>query len=273
MNIKYVWINEEVMDDFKVIMPWELIVDADNICLAAMDDDDNIMGVICYGSADYQVDILWLYVIPKYRRQKIATLLLDKMRELLIKSGQVYPITARFQGDDEQLYLFFLSYEGMEVTYSHERYVLKPNDIYKGRYPMITGKESLKEVKFFDLPKAVQQNILRMLTDEEGFVTGDYEEWKRDLVPELCRCIMRNDELLSLIFIHRLSEKELELSYLYSINPVALGEIIAGAAADIEQYYPDCKLIFDAVNDKAAAIAKKIYPKIKSVPVYEAELI
>ncbi len=271
--MKFVYVNEESMDDFKRIIPWELLVDVNNICIAAADDTDHILGVICYGYDDYQVDILWLYVEPQCRRQKVATALLDKMRELMAVSGGIYPVTARFEGSDEELYSFFLSYEGMDVNYSHDRYVLKPKDIYKGRYPLLSGKESLKEVRFFDLPQRVQQSILRMLYEEEGFVTGDYEEWKRPLVPDLCRCILRDDKPLSLIFFHRLSPKDLELSYLYCTNPIALGDIIAGAAADIEEFYPDCNLIFDAVNEQAATIAKKIFPNMESVPVYEAELI
>ena len=54
--MNYVWINEDNMDDFKRVLP------------------------CCYGYADCQIDILWLFVPEQVRRKGVATGLMDKLK-------------------------------------------------------------------------------------------------------------------------------------------------------------------------------------------------
>ena len=98
-----------------------------------------------------------------------------------------------------------------------------------------------------------------------------YEDWKEEAVPELCRCIISNEDLKDLVFVHSRANGDLELSYIYSKNPRGLAEILFSIAGDIEEKFPKAQVYFDAVTEEAQMLARNVFPKLNVVPVYEAE--
>ena len=270
--MNYVWIDEENVDSFLNVLPRDLILADSHICVGITDDEDYVCGAICYRYTLYQYDVLWLYVIKERRRQGFGTALMDIVFKVVGRSGEIYPISAYFEAeDDESLYPFFISYEKMDVSYSHDRYILSPKDIYRALIPPKAAEQTMEQTFFFSLPGSLQKNMLEMLRKDEGYAPDDYESWKETIVPELCKCIIKNEELKVLVFVHKRLGGDLELSYLYSKNPMGLAEILMSTAWDIEEKYPEARLYFDAISEEAALLAKKIFPKINVIPVYEAE--
>lgn len=270
--MNYLWIDGKNSKNFQSVLPPELTEGKENICIGVCDDEDYICGAMCYRFADYQYDVLWLYVAEQRRRQGIATSLMNLLFRISASSGEIYPISARFEAAESgTLYPFFLSYRKMDLSYSHDRYVVEPRDIRGARVPRPSRKESLKQEEFLKLPELSQKKILHLLRKEENYVPEDYPEWKEQLVPELSRCILKNGTLIDLIFVHRRSDGNLELSFLYSKYPPGLAELLSTAAWDTEALFPNAKLSFDAINEDSARLADRIFPNAKKIPVYEAE--
>ena len=145
-----------------------------------------------------------------------------------------------------------MAYSKMETTYSHDRFYVLPREIRGIKIPGTGTKDTLPQEGFFKLPEAAQKKILYQLEVECNYVVPGFEEWKKNAAPELCRVI-------------------LQLSYLYSKYPKGLVELLTEAAWDTESYYPKAKLVFDAVNEESASMAKKLFPQAERVPSYEAE--
>lgn len=271
-RMNYLWIDEKNRSSFKSVLPKAYTEGKENICVGAYDDDGFVCGALCYRYAHYQYDVLWIYVAEEKRLQGTGSGLLDLLFRIVGTSGEIYPISARFEPSaEESLYGFFLSYSKMETAYSHDRFYVDPREIRGIKLPGTGTKEPLRQDDFFKLPMASQRKILGQLEEECDYIVPDYEDWKRNAVSELCRCILLNGSLMDLLFVHKRSDGNLELSYLYSKYPKGLVELLTAAAWDTESYYPKAKLVFDAVNEESASMAEKLFPKAVKVPVYEAE--
>lgn len=270
-EMNYVWIDEDSADDFMSVLPKELTFTDSHICIGITDEENYICGAICYRYTAYQYDILWLYVVPERRRQGIGSLLVDIVYKVVGRSGDIYPISAMFEADEEDsLYPFFISYDKMDVSYSHDRYILSPKDVYGALLPPEAGKQTLVQTPFFSLSEGVQKRILSRLREDEGYCPDDYDSWKTGIIPQLCRCIIKDDDLKNVVFVHGRPGGNLELSYVYSKNSRGLAEILMATAWDIEDKFPDAKVYFDAVSEDAGQLAKKLFPRKKVVHVYEA---
>lgn len=270
--MNYLWIDEENRSSFKSVLPREYTEGKENICIGAVDDEGFVCGALCYRCASYQYDVLWIYVSEEKRLQGTGTGLMDRLFQIVGTSGEICPISARFEpAKEKSLYAFFLSYTKMETTYSHSRYYIVPRDLRSVNIPGMGEKDTLPQTDFFSLSTVAQHKILTKLEEECGYVVPDYDDWKKSTVPELCRCIFLEGELKNLLLVQKRADGNLELSYLYSKHPRGLVELLSDAAWDTEGIYPDAKLVFDAVTRESAAMAKKLFPHAHIVPIYEAE--
>jgi GNAT superfamily N-acetyltransferase len=269
--MNFVWVDENNKDAFKSVLPGDLTKSLENVCLCGCDDDGNVLGSLCYSYASYEFDILWLYTKEEHRRQGVATRLMDKMLEIAAFSGEIFPISAVFEpGRDESLYSFFLAYEKMDTEFSHSRFYVTPRDIRGAKLPSNGSADSFEKKEFFSLPDAVQNNILHKLMSEYGYVIADFDDFRESTVSKLCRCILREDVLLDLIFVQKRPDDNLELSFLLGENKKGLIELLTTTAWDIEDLFPESKLVFDAVTEESLSMAKKLFPWSRPIPVYEA---
>ncbi len=205
--MNYLWIDEKNRNSFRSVLPKSFTEGKDKVCFGAYDDDGFVCGALCYRYANYQYDILWIYVVEEKRRQGTGT----------------------------------------------------------------DSKDPLPQEGFFTLPETEQKKILLQLERECNYVVLDYEEWKKSAVPELCRVIVQNGSLMDLLLVQKRPDGNLELSYLYSKYPKGLVELLTEAAWDTESYYPKAKLVFDAMNEESASMARKLFPQAERVAIYEAE--
>ena len=74
-----------------------------------------------------------------------------------------------------------------------------------------------------------------------------------------------------LIFVQRTADGNLELSYLYGKYPKGLMELISETLSNLELYFSDYRLTFDALSDEGIRLAEHLFPKAKKAHVYEAE--
>ncbi len=271
MRYSYVLLDETNRKDFSSVFPAVIPEEGNRISLGAYREDGAVLGAVSYALNNYQFDIDWLYVDPEVRRQGVGTGLLHEIEEIMSGTGERYPLSARFtvSEDNTDLHRFFLFWQGAEVSYSHERYFVTAQDLKAAKPLHRKAKEQFQTGYFFDEPRDWQQRTLALLARSQGFSVADYETWKKECAPELCRCLKIRNNLVGLIFVQK-DRKDLELSWLYSNYPPGLHSLLTDTVADANRFHPKAALTFDAINEKSDQLARHLFPDARHTHIYEA---
>ena len=275
MQVNYVLLTGETRIAFRSVFP-SVFRDEDNrISLGAYREEDGaVLGAVSFVLIDFAYSIDWLYVIPEMRRQKIATGLILEIKKFLTRTGETYPMSARFPVSEEEhsLHRFFLSLPMTDVAFSHERYYVKAEDVKNVKPLQRSHADSAKPEHFFDAPEDWQKRMLASLEQSYGYAVADYESWKNDCIPELCLYHAVQNNLLGEIFVQRASDKCLELSWIFSKYPPGLLQILQCAAEEAERLFPGFLLTFEAVNENSEKLAQRFFPGARTEHIYEADL-
>jgi len=272
MEINFLQITEDNLNFFMPVIPDGLEIADNRVSIGAFDEDEGCLGAVSFSLVGFEYVIDWIYVDEEFRLRGIGKALINKVIDIVMKTGDRYPITARFEYDDENsLYAFFLSLPDVLTDFSHKRYYITPSDI---RDISSLHKSSGKDVsteRFFDRPLNEQKRILAKLEYEETYTVSDYDKWKENCEQNLCLCVFAKNSLLDLIIMTKLPGGNLELSYLYGKYPKGLMELLSDAVAKIELFFPGAQLTFDAMNEASTKMADHLFPKAKTALIYEAE--
>ncbi len=268
----HVLLTEQNRKDFESVFP-AAFREADNrISIGAYREDGAVLGAISFVLVDNQYDIDWLYVEAEVRRQGIATGLIRVFQDFILKTGERYPVNVRFPvtQEDVSLHRFFLSLPGADVTYSHERYFISPEDIRKSNPIHRRPTETVEVKSFFSTDDSWQQRTLQSIQRVYGFAVSNEEAWKEDCVPELCLYMSVKNNVLCGIFVQRATEHMLDLVFLYGKYPPGMFQVLGEAVDTAERLFPEDDLTFEAINEKSEKLAQHLFPKARSVSIYEA---
>ncbi|MCR5452136.1 MAG: GNAT family N-acetyltransferase [Lachnospiraceae bacterium] len=272
MKNGFVFIDDDNREDFYSVFPEDIELGRNRVAIACVDELGRILGAVSYVFINYQYDIDWIFVPKDMRGRGIGKSLLEMVLLVLDETDDYFPISARFEFSPQnaQVYSLFISCEKFYTTYSHDRYYISAGDLAKASviHKRTDGKLSIRG--FFELPMLEQRRILDFLSANEEYTVEDYEKWKEACVPELCLGIYSDGELADLIFVQKGNINGLELAFLYSKFPAGLFELLSNAVEEKERLFPDADLTFETVNEEAARIANRVFPRSKPVPVYEA---
>ncbi len=269
----YIVVSKENMGDFvRVLPPW-YYPSENRITLAAYKDDGTILGAVSLALAGDEYNLDWLYVLPGERGKKVATGLMDEIFKFIGATVEVYPLKASFEVDEkeESLFGFFLSEERMDTGYSHERFYVTPEELRSSQKLNREVEVEFDELYFFRQTKKEQKKLFDEISDGNRYVIEDRTMWEESCIPELCRVLLVDGKVTAAIFIVKRTDGNLELSWLYSKNPICMKKLISVTARDIEKKYPKSKLIFDTVGEGTESMAQKLFPKSKTVHIYEAD--
>lgn len=271
MNFSYVLLEEKNRKDFRSVFPDVIPEEGNRISLGAYREDGAVLGAISYVLNNCQYDIDWIYVDPDARLQGVGIGLLQEIIRIMSGTMERYPLCARFAVTEEDtcLHRFFLSCPGMDVSYSHERYFVTAEDL-KTIKPLQRKAESrFRSAGFFDEPLDWQKRTLTLLARSGQFSVADYETWKKECAPELCKCLTIKNNLVSLIFVQK-DRKDLELSWLYSNYQPGLLTLLTDTVSDANRFYPMAALTFEAINEKSDLLARHLFPEARHTHIYEA---
>ncbi|MBE5822888.1 MAG: GNAT family N-acetyltransferase [Butyrivibrio sp.] len=273
MELSCVLIEDDNRGYFESVFSKVIELSDKRVAVAAVDENDFILGAVSYQSVGFEYVIDWLYVEPKVRRQGVGTFLVEQVLRAVVQSGEILPVTASFEfkEDDQLLHTFFLSCKHMTTSYSHERFYVSSGDIKSSDSLHKSLKTEHSIVHFFDRPESEQKKILNMLSRTQAYTVLDYDKWKEECVPELCQCVYVNNNLVDLIFMRKLSDGNLDLMYLYGKYPRGLIELLNTTVARMETLFPKASLIFDAMNEESDQLARHLFPRAKRAKVFEAE--
>ena len=275
MEISYVLLDEENRGDFDSVFPEEIKLGPNRVAIGAVNEDAQVVGCISYCLMDYQYDIDWIYVEEAVRRQGIGIGLIDEVLKVVTGTGDLFPVSAMFEFSEKNdvMHTFFLSCVNMDTEYSHERYYVTADDVRNSAALHRSKSTEFTTGLFFDRPIEEQKRILARLAVEETYAVIDYESWKSACVPELCRCVYVRKELVDLVFMQKLPDGNLELSYLYGKYPKGLFDLLSDTVKEMERLYPEARLSFDAVTNESRQLADHLFPKANKVHVYEASFL
>ena len=271
MIILYVLLDEKNRGDFQNVFSDDIPEEGNRVSLGAYRPDGAVLGAVSYALNNYQFDIDWLYVAPEARCLGVGSGLLHEIEKIMTDTGERYPLSARFvvSNDQTALHRFFLSLSGADVSYSHERYFVKAGDLQAAKPLFQKTEMRFQSEYFFDRPIDWQERTLAMLARTQDLSVMDYESWKKECAPELCRCLMIQDELVGLIFVRK-DKRDLELSWLYCNHPTGLFSLLTDVAADANRYFPKAALTFDAINERSDQLARRFFPNAQHMHIYEA---
>ena len=273
MKVSFVALNDENRIYFERVFPREIELESFRVAVGAIDEEGKVLGAVSYVLMNYEYSLDWLFVEPQVRLQGVGRELVDQVCRIIMNTGDLFPLTAQFEfsNEDDELHTFFLSIRHFITSYSHERYYVTKDDIKQSQGLRKVVKTGVTTELFFDRPVEEQKKLLNMLMREQSYEVADYDRWKKSCVPELCKCIFAKNTLVDLIFVQRTADGNLELSYLYGKYPKGLMELISETLSNLEVYFSDYRLTFDALSDEGIRLAEKLFPKAKKAHVYEAE--
>ena len=272
MKYNYIQISEDNRDAFADVLPEKLKLKGKRVAVGAVDDEGTVLGAMSYILMEYEYIVDWIYVEPEMRRNHIGTGFIDLIIKMMRETGDAFPLTIRYEfaDDDRLLHHFFISLSYMDSDYSHERYYITADEIKNASLPKRNADHEMKITNFFDETYDEQLKLLATIAAGGEYFVDEYSEWKEQCVSELCRVLYVGEEAVDLIFVQRLSDGNLELSYLYGKDPVGLLELISMSITDMIKLYPNASLVFDAINEESLKIAEYLFPDSKSVHIYEA---
>lgn len=270
--MKYTLITRDNIDGFRSVLPQSSFALKSRYSIGAYTDDGLAVGAASFVLIGNQYSLDWLYVTPDMRGQKIATGLLDEIFAFINGTGEAYPIRAEYEVSpkDRSLYGFFLSRDEFDTAFSHHRYYVYPEDLTSSAGLKKSGEINLSEKEFFSLAREYQNQYLNELSSHGDYLIDERKSWTEVCIHKLTRVVCQGDKLLAAVFILGRNDGNLELSYLYSNNPLATKKLISNVAAVIAKDYPQAQLIFDAVGEKSVPLANKLFPNAMTVPVYES---
>ncbi len=272
-QLNYLLIDPGHQKDFSGVLP-ECLVTCGNTCaIGVYDDEGYILGAIAYRCEHFHYYVEWIFVDPAVRRQGIGSSLLRRLFTIIGGTGERYPVTCQvpFSPEEPELYDFLLSQQCADLAFSHDRYYVKSEDIRTSGELNMKCNYSLEQKLFFDLSEAEQKRILRQMEELKLFFVLDMEDWSSGYVPSLCRVILMNKSLMSLILVKELDSGVLELALLYSNYRRGLEELLLTDVGEVEAHFPDRELVFDAMTGEARRLAKHLFPNAKVSHIYEGE--
>ncbi|MBR4514749.1 MAG: GNAT family N-acetyltransferase [Lachnospiraceae bacterium] len=266
-------LENEDREAFAGVLPKNVNLKGFRVALGAAGSDGTVYGAVSYVLIDHEYDIDWIYVEPAYRRKGIGTALMKQALTAIEKSGDRFLASARFEytEEDSAMHTFFLSLGSwMDVSYSHERYYLDPENIESSHLAARKRNTQDKPVPFFMLPTVLQKKILYRLFEKGVYVINNPDRWREEICGELSRVVMKGNEPVCIIFVRKDVNGNLSLDYLYSRDMQGMLELISYTAADALRLYPDSVLYYDCLEESTSKISGRLFPKAEKTYIYEA---
>ncbi len=272
MVTEFVLVKDEQSKFFSSVLPPDYAAGGDRISIGCYGGDGAVLGAVSFVFIHYQIELDWLFVEPAVRRNGIAKELMDHVIAFASETMEFYPISATYclgEGVDP-VHEFFVSYNKMDVVYSHDRFFLSPCDIAITPYLYKKLMKRLEHKNFFDHPPAVQKYILSSIAKQENYYVGDFETWKKQCVKDLCLCNLAGNTVMDIVLVQRKHDGDFDLSFIYSKYSEGLLCTLISLIRTTELRYPGAKITFDAEKEEEYKLAKKLFPDSQTRQVFEA---
>ncbi len=257
------------MADNKQFDPYiDMEFDGDNIHIGAYVWGTEI-GFLDAELREDQILITCIYVMEKYRRQNVATALLNELVDYLYVEELHIPLSLDYILEDEtrELHSFILSREDFIVISSGEEYII-PNDVWNNCF----GSKQIERmasagVRIDELLNWQNNATVSALKEEGLYIVPDGEKLTDVYDVELSHIAFSDKEFASGLLARKVTdykgEEMIELSVLICKPGCELWmmKILSGFLENMRNKYPDYSIRMFGVNDESISLAEKFFEK------------
>lgn len=224
-------------------------------------DEEYIMGFLAFVSEPGGIRIVFLYVLPEYRRIGVADRMLDELAIQLREAEYSLPVTMFLTGDAEQkAILNLLAGRGdFFVNPSSDYIIVSPEQIMQSDYiQKLLIYDSYADL-LFDKPVIERRRIYNTMM-ESGILFGDdILTDGTDYIRELCYCNTVDGHINALCLVREATGKQLELSFVYAIESKGLAAVLSCLAKHVRECYPEHSIAISVVNENSRKLAEGFF--------------
>ncbi|MBP5310787.1 MAG: GNAT family N-acetyltransferase [Lachnospiraceae bacterium] len=229
---------------------------------AAIDEKDNIVGLIRLENEMGAISITDIYVEPDARRQGIGTYLLQSVLNMIGDIDLFLNVEIRFPLDDDtrELYEFIKFQDNFSVTEEDKVFHVSAKDRKKLKVWSKLAGNSTDAKPFFEMSKKQIKEFYKKMRelDHDEPIPEDEETLEKNL----CFARIENNNVIGALFVQRYeAAKQLMVSFIYSEGdgPATLSNLISAAAEVAENEYKDYEFIFTSENPKIFGMVDGIF--------------
>ena len=229
---------------------------------AAIDEKDNIVGLIRLENEMGAISITDIYVEPDARRQGIGTYLLQSVLNMIGDIDLFLNVEIRFPLDDDtrELYEFIKFQDNFTVTEEDKVFHVSAKDRKKLKVWSKLAGNSTDAKPFFEMSKKQIKEFYKKMRelDHDEPIPEDEETLEKNL----CFARIENNNVIGALFVQRYeAAKQLMVSFIYSEGdgPATLSNLISAAAEVAENEYKDYEFIFTSENPKIFGMVDGIF--------------
>ena len=229
---------------------------------AAIDEKDNIVGLIRLENEMGAISITDIYVEPDARRQGIGTYLLQSVLNMIGDIDLFLNVEIRFPLDDDtkELYEFIKFQDNFTVTEEDKVFHVSAKDRKKLKVWSKLAGNSTDAKPFFEMSKKQIKEFYKKMRelDHDEPIPEDEETLEKNL----CFARIENNNVIGALFVQRYeAAKQLMVSFIYSEGdgPATLSNLISAAAEVAENEYKDYEFIFTSENPKRFGMVDGIF--------------
>lgn len=233
--------------------------------IGAATKEGQACGVIWLEKEGIRLRVLHMETAAAYRKQGVASQLLDDLSASTRMMSQPTPITAVFSRTEEQEDFYRLLFYRREVVTSldfrvyHIPPVCRADSVY---YQKLCSGKVCADL-FWELDAQARNQFLCNLDREDQEMLNSIPD--RDFCRDMCFSCLTPEGIRSAVFFTRTGPKKIELSFLYTCQGKAAGEdltrLMKSAAVVIEREYKDCDLDIFAQEERVRRLVRQIFPK------------
>ena len=273
--IRMDWRNQSQKEILERILPDDLLEQEQLQVLADITGDGILRGILALTEDVSVLRIAFIYVEQGFRRQGVATGLLDSLLLTLEMESYPYPVELHYIGgaDHQPLHEFLTAYGCFALEQRPQTYLVTAADIEKSEYCKKMRTYECSSVKPFSKLTKQKQNAYLIRYKENGmYFLEDYRS-SDSYVEELCLCLPSKDENRDAVFFKKSGEKELELAFLFGENTKNITYLLAACVKEIYANYTDYTVRIHAVYQQSEKLVKKMFPWLEADVVTTARWI
>lgn len=256
--------NKETQEGLMSLVAPDVLGKKDEKFLAAMDENQELYGVLAFSFNNGEIQIDYLAVDSNWQFMGIGTDLLQTLVRICEDVDEIITITARYKWgrENESLISFFAEQENFWRVISHNIYtVSKTGRMNSPVYQKFINQKKLSEC-FFGLTSSQQRAFLHKLVEKNMYFLNDFFQQVDEYDQDLCMCSKIENEVVAAIFVKKPLGNDVRVSFLYGENDNAqIMSCMVAAARRFEKKYQekDYNLVFEIVNDKVLKIVDYLF--------------
>lgn len=252
-------VGKENIRAFELFLPENYIAKKDAKYIGVVDEEELPQGVLCYTASVDVIDVLFIGAIDIDKRIEYGRLMLDYIETLMQESYFSSRIEIIWTQAEDAFYRELLAdSRDFEILEDGECYVLTPEARNSSEVYQRLKEQKSSVCKYRSLDEKDRQSIRHQLAEDDSIEFLEPTDGK--YMKELSLCSYEKGELTAAIFFSRVIDG-IELSFIYAKEKHSknLAGVLAEAMRIVDEKYPNERIEFTAVNDKATGLVTDIF--------------